>query len=100
MLAAAMGWIGTFGTIGAYVMLSRGSWHSSSLRYAALNGVGGLLAAAASAAYGAWPSVASNLLWSCVALHSAIVTLRDRHAQRLAEVEPLPLRPAELLAAA
>ena len=24
MIAAAMGWIGTFGTIGAYVMLSRG----------------------------------------------------------------------------
>ena len=40
MIAAAMGWIGTFGTIGAYVMLSRGSWHSASLRYAALNGVG------------------------------------------------------------
>ena len=58
MIAAAMGWIGTFGTIGAYVMLSRGSWHSSSLRYAALNGIGGLLGAAASAAYGAWPSVA------------------------------------------
>ena len=100
MIAAAMGWIGTFGTIGAYVMLSRGSWHSSSLRYAALNGVGGLLAAAASAAYGAWPSVASNLLWSCVALHSAIVTMRGRHSRRLADVEQLPVRPAELLVAA
>ena len=64
VIAAAMGWIGTVGTIGAYVMLSRGRWHSASLRYAALNGIGGLLAAGASAAYGAWPSVASNLLWS------------------------------------
>jgi hypothetical protein len=100
MIAAAMGWIGTFGTIGAYVMLSRGSWHSASLRYAALNGVGGLLAAAASTAYGAWPSVASNLLWSCVALHSAIVTLRGRQVRRLADVEQLPVRPAELLLAA
>ena len=100
MIAAAMGWIGTFGTIGAYVMLSRGSWHSASLRYAALNGVGGLLAAAASAAYGAWPSVASNLLWSLVALHSAIATLRERHVRRLADVEHLPVRPPELLVAA
>jgi hypothetical protein len=100
MIAAAMGWIGTFGTIGAYVMLSRGSWHSASLRYAALNGVGGLLGAAASAAYGAWPSVASTLLWSGVAVHSAIVTLRSRHSQRLADVEQLPVRSAELLAAA
>ncbi len=82
MIAAAMGWIGTVGTIGAYVMLSRGRWHSASLRYAALNGIGGLLAAGASAAYGAWPSVVSNLLWSGVALHSAIVTMRERGARR------------------
>jgi hypothetical protein len=95
MLAAAMGWIGTFGTIGAYVMLSRGSWHSSSLRYAALNGIGGLLGAAASAAYGAWPSVASNLLWSGVALHSAVVTLRHRRARRIARVVHLPIRPTD-----
>ena len=95
MLAAAMGWIGTFGTIGAYVMLSRGSWHSSSLRYAALNGIGGLLGAAASAAYGAWPSVASNLLWSGVALHSAVVTVRHRRAQRIAGVVQLPNRPTD-----
>ena len=91
MIAAAMGWIGTFGTIGAYVMLSRGSWHSASLRYAALNGIGGLLGAAASAAYGAWPSVASNLLWSCIALHSAIGTLRERRARPVAVVERLPV---------
>jgi hypothetical protein len=95
MLAAAMGWIGTFGTIGAYVMLSRGSWHSASLRYAALNGIGGLLGAAASAAYGAWPSVASNLLWSGVALHSAVATLRRRRALRTAAVVHLPIRPTD-----
>ena len=88
MIAAAMGWIGTFGTIGAYVMLSRGSWHSASLRYAA------------SAAYGAWPSVASNLLWSGVAVHSAIVTVRTRRRRRPADVEQLPVRQAELLVAA
>ena len=94
-----MGWIGTVGTIGAYVMLSRGSWHSASLRYAALNGIGGLLAAGASAAYGAWPSVTSNLLWSGVALHSAIMNVRARRAERIAVVlrcrsaRPTPSRP-------
>ena len=92
MISATMGWIGTLGTMGAYVMLSRGRWHSSSLRYAALNGVGGLLGAAASAVYGAWPSVASNLMWSCVALHSAVVTLHDRRTRRIAAVEQLPIR--------
>ena len=95
MIAAAMGWIGTLGTIGAYVMLSRGSWHSASLRYAALNGIGGLLCGSASAAYGAWPSVASNLVWSGVALHSAFVVLRDRRTRRMASVERLPIRPTD-----
>ena len=95
MIAAAMGWIGALGTIGAYLMLSQGRWHSASLRYAALNGIGGLLAASASAAYGAWPSVASNLLWSGVALHSAVVTLYGRRTRRIAPVERLPVRPAD-----
>jgi len=91
MLAAAMGWIGTMGTIGAYVMLSRGHWHSASLRYAALNGLGGLLCGTASAAYGAWPSVASNLVWSAVALHSALTTVLER--RRASRVTVVPLRP-------
>ncbi len=95
MIAAAMGWIGTVGTISAYVMLSRGSWHSASLRYATLNGLGGLLGAVASAAYGAWPSVASNLLWSGVALHSAVTTLHERRTVRLAVVRELPVRPSD-----
>ena len=101
MIAAAMGWIGTIGTIGAYVMLSRGHWQSASLRYAALNGIGGLLCATASAAYGAWPSVASNVLWSAVALHSAVSTLLARRRQPLAVVVPLrPLDPEPALARA
>ena len=94
MIAAAMGWIGTVGTIGAYVMLSQGRWHSASLRYAALNGIGGLLAGGASAAYGAWPSVASNVVWSSVALHSAVITLRERRVRQAGGAEPVPLRRA------
>jgi hypothetical protein len=107
VIAAVMGWIGTVGTIGAYVMLSRGRWNSASLRYAALNGVGGLLCGGASAAYGAWPSVASNVVWSAVALQSAVVTLRGRRRAGSAVVVPLhpvpdptPDAPAVLLRAA
>ena len=95
MIAAAMGWIGTFGTMGAYLMLTRGRWHSGSLRYAALNGIGGLLAASASAAWAAWPSVASNLLWSGIAVHSAVVALRDRRTRRIVGVEQRPNRRGE-----
>ena len=99
MIAAAMGWIGTVGTIGAYVMLSRGSWTSSSLRYAALNCAGGVLGAVASSVYGAWPSVASNVIWSGVAAQSILVTVRDRRAGARTPVvalapepEPVPER--------
>jgi hypothetical protein len=91
MIAAAMGWIGTVGSISAYLLLSRGRWHVTSLRYSALNGVAGVLAASASAVYGAWPSVVSNLLWSGIALHSALVTLHARRSVRLATVVALPV---------
>jgi hypothetical protein len=92
MIASAMGWIGTVGTIAAYILLSRGRWSSASLRYSAINGVGGILCAAASAAYGAWPSTASNLLWSAVAAHSFVTTWLERRAVRIAVVQPLPAR--------
>lgn len=84
MIAAAVGWIGMVAGIVAYVRLSGGRWHASSLRYSALNGLAGLFAGGASASYGAWPGVASNLLWSCIALHSAISTLQERRIERLA----------------
>jgi hypothetical protein len=96
MIASAMGWIGTMGTISAYVLLSRGRWSSASLRYSAINGVGGLLCAAASAAYGAWPSVTSNLLWSVIAAQSVVATLRERRTERIAVVvHQLPVRPSD-----
>jgi len=92
MIAAAMGWVGTIGSISAYVLLSRGQWHATSLRYSALNGVAGVLAGGASAVYGAWPSVVSNLLWSCIALHSAMMTIHERRSpERLADVVRLPV---------
>ncbi len=95
MIASAMGWIGTLGTISAYLMLSKGRWTVASLRYSAINGVGGLLCATAAAAYGAWPSVFANLLWSVVAAHSVVATLRERRGERLAVVRQLPVRPSD-----
>jgi hypothetical protein len=91
MIAAAMGWIGTLGSISAYLLLSRGRWHATSLRYSALNGVAGVLAGSASAVYGAWPSVASNLVWTLIAVQSAVMTLHERHAGPVAVVHQLPV---------
>lgn len=80
MIAAAMGWIGTVGSIGAYLMLTRGDLHPASLRYAAINFASGLLCAVASATYGAWPSVAANLVWSVVAAQSGVTEVLRRRA--------------------
>jgi hypothetical protein len=91
MIAAAMGWIGTIGSIGAYLQLSQGRWHATSLRYSALNGTAGVLAGTASAVYGAWPSVASNVIWTGIALHAAIGPLRERRSRSLAAVQRLPV---------
>ena len=91
MIAAVMGWIGTLGSISAYVLLSRGRWHANSLRHCALNGLAGLLAGSASAMYGAWPSAVANLLWSLIAAYSAAVTVRRRRLQPVV-VHQLPIR--------
>ena len=93
MIALAMGWIGTVGSIAAYVLLSRGTWSATSLRYSALNGLAGIVAGCAGAAYGAWPSVGSNLLWTGIAAHSALTTLRTRRRAHLSAVETAPANP-------
>jgi hypothetical protein len=81
MLASTMGWIGTTGSICAYLLLSRGQWDATSLRYSLLNLVAGVLAGSASALYGAWPSVGANVLWCAIAVHSAATTLRRRRSR-------------------
>lgn len=88
MLAAALGWLGTAGTFGAYLLLWRGRVASDSLSYALLNTVGGLLGALASGWYGAWPSVASNGVWAVLGAHTVISTLLGR---RRASVLALPV---------
>ena len=95
MIAPAMGWIGTLGTISAYVLLSRGRRPRPPCATPPSTASAGLLAAGASAAYGAWPSVVSNLLWPCLAVHSAVATLHARRTRRMAAVTQLPVRPAD-----
>jgi hypothetical protein len=80
MFALVMGWVGTIGSIWAYVLLSRGRVDANSLRYSALNLVAGVLAGCASALYGAWPSVGANVVWCAIAVHSGVTTLRTRRS--------------------
>jgi len=82
MIAATLGWVGTLGTFAAYLLLWRGKVGSDSLTYALMNTVGGLLGGFASAYYGAWPSVASNVVWAAVGMQSIAVEIRHRVHRR------------------
>lgn len=88
MLAAALGWMGTAGTFGAYLLLWRGRVTSDSLTYALLNTVGGVLAGLASAWYGAWPSVASNAVWAAIGAHTVASTVLGRRRATLVALPP------------
>ncbi len=82
MFAATLGWVGTMGTFAAYILLWRGKLGSDSLTYALMNTVGGCLGGAASAYYGAWPSVASNVVWAAVGMQSIVAEVHRRMRSR------------------
>lgn len=78
MIAATLGWAGMLGTLGAYLMLTRGRVSATSLSYGLINVVGGLLAGVAAMLYGAWPNAASGLIWAAVGAHATYPLLRAR----------------------
>ncbi|ORB31022.1 CBU_0592 family membrane protein [Mycolicibacterium parafortuitum] len=81
MIAAILGWVGTVGTLLAYLMVSRGRLQANSRRYAALNILGGVLGGSASALYGAWPSAVSNFIWAAVGLMTVVSRVTGKTAQ-------------------
>lgn len=78
IIGGILGWVGTVGTLSAYVLLWRGWVSSDALHYSLLNTVGGLLAGAGAFAYGAWPAMVSNALWALIGLNGVISALRRR----------------------
>jgi len=78
-VADVLGWLGTVGTFAAYLLAARGRLHPTSLGYAAMNTLGGILGGAASLLYGVWPSFASNAVWAAV---GAATLVRGLHARR------------------
>ncbi|MEH3131489.1 MAG: hypothetical protein PGN27_16195 [Mycolicibacterium neoaurum] len=90
MITATLGWVGAAGTLFAYLAVSRGWLGGKSRPYAALNITGGLMAGAAAAMYGAWPSAASNLVWALIGLASVATHLREVRHHRLVLVSTVP----------
>lgn len=78
MLIELLGWFGVVGTLVAYVLAANGRLASESMKYAALNAVGGALCAVAAGVHGAWPSAASSAVWSAVGLYALTGTAAAR----------------------
>lgn len=78
LLGSVLGWFGTAGTFTAYVLIWRGWVPPTAKRYASLNAVGGMLAATGALAYGAWPAVASNVVWALIGVHGLVEAGRRR----------------------
>lgn len=94
LIGTALGWIGTIGTFSAYVLIWRGWVDPSAKRYSFLNAAGGFMASAGALAYGAWPAVASNLVWGLIGVQGLLVALRRRSTARGAEeLAPGPAAP-------
>ncbi|WP_109212230.1 MULTISPECIES: hypothetical protein [Microbacterium] len=88
MLEAILGWVGTAGSLVAYVLLVRGHLGARSRIYLGTNAIAATFAGTASVMYGAWPSAASNFVWVIMSLYPAINDMRREAAhRRLAEAE-------------
>lgn len=82
MLEAILGWVGTAGSLVAYMLLVRGYLAARSRVYLGMNATAAMLAGTASLIYGAWPSAASNFLWVCMSVYPAVVDMsRGRGAE-------------------
>lgn len=86
-IGSILGWLGTAGTLSAYVLIWRGWVSPTGRRYAALNAIGGTLAAAGAIAFGAWPAFASNAVWAVIGVHG-FITATQRKRQESGSWEP------------
>jgi hypothetical protein len=91
MIAAALGWVSTVGTLTAYILLCRGRLTSSSMRYAAMNAIGGILGGGAAILYHAWPSMASNFVWAVLGGQALVAGLWSRRQHFRPVVVPAPV---------
>lgn len=67
-LVDVVGWVGAGALLGAYVLVSSGRLHGSSLAFQLLNLLGAVGLLVNGAYHGAWPSVGLNSVWFVVGL--------------------------------
>jgi len=86
VVAATGGWIGAIGTVGAYAMVSQRRMEAHSLRFQTINVACAALLSVSALSVHNWPSMASNLVWMAIGVHTLLgarQALRAAVANRL-----------------
>ncbi|HEX5332376.1 MAG TPA: hypothetical protein VFW79_07010 [Cellulomonas sp.] len=80
-LVTAIGWIGAVTCVGAYGLVSRGTWSVSSRRFQVTNVAAALMMCIVAARGHVWASVAANLVWAVIGARTIATVMRARRAQ-------------------
>ena len=78
LLIDVAGWLGAVALLSAYGLVSAKKLAGDSIRYQALNLLGGGLLIANSFYYGAFPSVGVNVIWIVIAIVTLVAGRRAR----------------------
>ncbi|CAN5360997.1 hypothetical protein BH11ACT1_BH11ACT1_13040 [soil metagenome] len=80
-LVTVIGWIGAVTCVGAYGLVSRGTWSVSSRRFQVANVAAALMMCLVAARGHVWASVAANLVWAVIGARTIATVMRARRAQ-------------------
>ncbi|MGV8977200.1 MAG: CBU_0592 family membrane protein [Cellulomonas sp.] len=80
-LVTALGWIGAVTCVGAYALVSRGTWAVSSRRFQVANVAAALMMCLVAARGHVWASVAANIVWALIGARTVTTLMRARREQ-------------------
>lgn len=80
-LVTALGWIGAVTCVGAYGLVSRGTWSVSSRRFQVANVAAALMMGLVAARGHVWASVAANVVWAVIGTRTIATVMRARRAE-------------------
>ena len=80
-LVDVIGWLGAASLLAAYALVSTKKLEGNSIGYQLLNLAGGLFLVINSSYYGAYPSVAVNVVWIGIAVFAIAGALRRKPAR-------------------
>ncbi len=80
-LVDVIGWLGAASLLAAYALVSTKKLEGNSIAYQLLNLAGGIFLVINSSYYGAYPSVAVNVVWIGIAIYAMTSVARRKSAR-------------------